>query len=119
MSLAFNPIRTSFNNISPSLMEAASLSGAKTPAIWLKIVAPILRPELLGGFFLVFIPVLGELTMSVFLVSPKFKSIGTVLFDLQDYSDYAAASSLAILLVILILSLNELSRFLSRGRLGY
>lgn len=118
-SLAFQPLRTGLSNISPSLFEAARLSGASSAGVWRKIVLPILRPEYLGGFFLVLIPILGELTMSVFLTSPSFQSIGTVLFDLQDYADHASAGALAILLVLLILSLNELSRFLSRGKLGY
>jgi iron(III) transport system permease protein len=118
-SLAFQPLRTGLAGISPSLLEAARLSGASPTRVWRRIVLPILRPEYLGGFFLVLIPILGELTMSVFLTSPSFKSIGTVLFDLQDYADHASAGALAILLVVLILTLNELSRLLSNGKLGY
>jgi iron(III) transport system permease protein len=119
MSLAFQPLRTGLANISTSLMEAAQLSGAGPAAVWKKIIIPILQPEILGGFFLVLIPILGELTMSVFLASPTFKTIGTVLFDLQDYADQGSAAALAILLVLLILALNELARLLSRGKLGY
>jgi iron(III) transport system permease protein len=119
MSLAFQPLRTGLANISGSLLEAAQLSGAGPVSVWRRIVIPILQPEILGGFFLVLIPILGELTMSVFLSSPTFKTIGTVLFDLQDYADQGSAAALAILLVILILILNELARLLSKGKLGY
>jgi iron(III) transport system permease protein len=119
LSLSFSPLVTGYSNISGSLLEAAKLSGASTTSIWKRILIPMLKPEILGGVFLVLVPILGELTMSVFLSSPSFRSIGTVLFDLQDYADQGSAGSLAFLLVLLILILNELSRILSRGRLGY
>jgi iron(III) transport system permease protein len=118
-SLAFQPAATGFAGLSHSLIEAARLSGASRAGVWRRIVLPILRPELMGGFFLVLIPILGELTMSVFLASPSFRPIGSVLFDLQDYADQASAGALSILLVVLVLAMNELARFLSRGRLGY
>lgn len=119
LSLAHQPLQTGFYNISSSLLEAAQLCGATPRSLWTQIVLPILRPEVFGAFFLVFIPIMGELTMSVFLTSPEFKTIGTVLFDLQDYADHAAAAALAIVLVLLILISNEMARLLSRGRLGY
>ena len=118
-SLAFSPLRTGLSSISGSLFEAARLSGAGGPAVWRRIVLPLLKPELLGGFFLVLIPMLGELTMSVFLTSPSFRSIGTVLFDLQDYADQGSAAALSVLLVLLVLAANQLARLLSRGRFGY
>jgi iron(III) transport system permease protein len=119
LSLAFQPLRTGYGAISESLIEAARLSGASPSRIWGRIVLPILRPEWMGGFFLVLIPILGELTMSIFLASPSFRSFGTVLFDLQDYADQASAAALSILLVGLVLLLNQLAYTVSRGKLGY
>ncbi len=118
-NLAFQSIRTGYMNLSQSLIEAARISGASTLKIWIKIILPILKSDCLGSFFLVLIPILGELTMSVFLTSPSFRSIGTVLFDLQDYSDQASAGALSILLILMILTLNQTARALSRGKLGY
>jgi iron(III) transport system permease protein len=118
-NLAFQPVKNGFGNISGSLIEAAKLSGAQSFAVWRKIIFPILKPEILGAFFLVFIPIIGELTMSIFLSSNAFRNIGTVLFDLQDYADQAAAGALSILLVCLVLFLNECAYRLSRGKLGY
>ena len=119
LNLAYQPLKNGLHNISSSLFEAARLSGARNHEVWRSIGIPMLAPELAGGFFLVLIPILGELTMSVFLVSPGFRAIGTVLFDLQDYADQSSACALSVLLVLLILVLNEASRALSRGRLGY
>lgn len=118
-NLAFQPLRTGFANLAPALVEAARLSGAPPRRAWLSVTLPMLRGELVGGFFLVLVPILGELTMSIFLASPSFRSIGTVLFDLQDYADAAAAGALSILLLAVILIVNELARLVSRGRVGY
>lgn len=118
-SLAFQPLRTGFANVGGALIEAARLAGATKGQLWGRIVLPILRPEIFGGFFLVLIPILGELTMSIFLASPSFRSLGTVLFDLQDYADHASAGALSILLLVLILTANQLARWLTGGRVGY
>jgi iron(III) transport system permease protein len=118
-SLGFQPVLTGFAGIAPALVEASRISGARTARVWRSIVLPILRPEFMGAFFLVLIPILGELTMSIFLASPAFRPIGAVLFDLQDYADQASAGALSIVLVILVLLMNEAARLLSRGRLGY
>ena len=118
-NLAFQPLRTGLANISGSLSEAAKLSGASTRQIWFKILLPILRPELVGAFFLVLIPILGELTMSIFLVSPNYRSIATLLFDLQDYADQSSAAALSILLVGTVLASNEITVRLSNGKMGY
>ncbi len=119
MNLAYQPVRSGFSNLSKTLAEAAQLSGARPWQIWFKIILPILRPEYLAAFFVTLIPILGELTMSVFLTSPTFRSIGTVLFDLQDYADQGAAGALSVVLIVFILILNEISYRLSRGKLGY
>jgi iron(III) transport system permease protein len=119
LSFAVSPLKAGLKNISGTLFEAARVSGASELKIWKLIVLPLLQPEILGGFFLVLVPILGELTMSVFLSSPSFRSFGTVLFDLQDYADQASAGALALLLVALILVLNGITRILSGGKLGY
>jgi len=119
LNLAYQPLQNGMSSLSYSLSEAGQLCGASSLQVWRRIVFPILKPEILGAFFLVLIPILGELTMSVFLASPSFRSIGTVLFDLQDYADQASAGALSIILIIVILVLNELARWLSRGKLGF
>jgi iron(III) transport system permease protein len=119
LSLAFQTLRISLTSISPSIVEAGRLAGANSREIWQGILIPLLKPEILGGFFLVFLPILSELTMSVMLVGPTTKNIGALIFQLQDYADQASASVLSIFLVVVILIINELTRYISRGKLGY
>jgi len=119
INLAFQPLRLGLTSIAPALTEAARISGASPAGVWRRVLIPILRPELFGAISLVLIPILGELTMSIFLTSPSYRSIGTLLFDLQDYADQSSAAALSVLLVIMVLILNELARRLSRGRFGF
>jgi iron(III) transport system permease protein len=58
---------------------------------------------MLASWFLVFMPALSELTMSVLLVGPGTETLGTVLFNLQEYADPPSASVLAVLILLLIL----------------
>ncbi|MGZ3775890.1 MAG: ABC transporter permease [Pseudobdellovibrionaceae bacterium] len=118
-NLAYQPLRSALTGVSSSLIEAAQLSGANTVSIWKRIIIPILKPEILGGFFLVFLPILSELTMSVMLIGPGTKNLGSLIFQLQDYADQASAAVLSIILVLVILLVNELTRVLSKGKLGY
>lgn len=119
LSLAYQPLRIALTGISSSLVEAAKLAGSSPREIWRQILLPLLKPEILGGFFLVFLPILSELTMSVMLVGPTTTNLGSLIFQLQDYADQASASVLSIVLVVVILIVNELTRFLSKGKLGY
>ncbi len=117
--MAFQSLKTGFSNISVSLVEAAKLCGAGPTQTWRRVMIPMLQPEILGGFFLVMVPILGELTMSVFLASPSFRTIGMVMFELQDYADQNSAAAMSILLILLVLAGNGMARILSKGKLGY
>ncbi|MGH2403603.1 MAG: ABC transporter permease, partial [bacterium] len=50
-----------------SLEEAARISGASRAGAFRDIVIPIIRPSLLAGWFLAFIPAVAELTLSILL----------------------------------------------------
>jgi iron(III) transport system permease protein len=119
LNLGFQPIKSGYLSLAKSLSEAARLSGASSFQTWRHILLPLLLPECFGAFFIVMIPVLGELTMSIFLANPQFKPIGVVIYELQDYADQNAAAALSILIVIAIFALNGFARLVSRGRIGY
>ena len=68
--------------------------------IWL----PLLWPSIAAGWFLVFMPAFGELTMSMLLVGPGTDTVGTVLFALQEYADPPSASVVAVLILAFILA---------------
>lgn len=105
--------------IDPQLEEASRVAGASRAATFWRIVAPLVRPSLFAGFFLVLVPTLRELTISALLWSPGNETIGIVVFNLQSAGEAQAAAAVAVVMLITVLSMNLLARRISRGRIGY
>lgn len=102
----------------PSLEEAARLSGAGFLTTLGRITAPLLRPDLVGAWFLVFMPAFSEVTLSILLQGPGTRVVGTLLFDLQTYGDPPSAAVLAVVVTVTVLGGNGLLRLVSGGKLG-
>jgi iron(III) transport system permease protein len=79
-----------------SLEEAARVSGAGFGQVMVRIVGPLLRPQLVAGWFLVFGAAFSEVTMSLLLAGPDTRVVGGLLFDLQTYGDPPSAAVLAV-----------------------
>jgi iron(III) transport system permease protein len=109
-----------FRQIDDVLAEASRVAGANWTQTMVRIWLPLLKPSLVAAFFLVFMPVLSELTMTVILSGPGLETIGTLIFQLQEYADASGggASVLALLIVLIVLFINESVKRLSRGRYG-
>lgn len=118
LAFAVQTISGSLDQVHPSLEESAATSGASWVTMMKTILLPILKPALIGSWFLIFMPTFSEITMSVMLFGPETPTIGTELFHLQNYEDPQAASVLAVIIFILIIALNSLVKLLTRGRFG-
>ncbi|MFK7929700.1 MAG: ABC transporter permease [Myxococcota bacterium] len=101
-----------------SLEEAARLSGAGFIATLRRVTAPLLRPNLVAAWFLVFMPAFSEVTLSILLQGPDTQVVGTLLFDLQTYGNPPSAAVLAVTVTAVVLGGNALLRLLTGGRLG-
>lgn len=88
-----------YSQTHPSLEEAARISGARTLELLRTIWFPLLKTSMGAGAFLVALPIFSELTMSVLLTGPGATTLGTVLFQLQEYADQPSAAALAWLLL--------------------
>lgn len=119
-SLSAKIVGDGYQQIHPSLEEAARISGAGWWKTMVTIYWPILKPALIASGFLVFMPVLSELTMTILLTGPGLETIGTLIFQLQEYSDMGGggAAVLSCLVVVFVLSLNFSLKILSKGRYG-
>lgn len=102
-----------------SMEEASRICGASASRTFWRIVVPMLRPALFAGFFLVFIPTLRELTISVLLWGPGTETIGVVVFNLQVAGETQAAAAVAVLMLLVAALANFVTRRVSGGRLGY
>lgn len=96
----------SFEQVDPVMEEAARVSGARTRELLWTIWVPLLRRSMSAAFFLALLPMLTELTMSVLLTGPGAATLGTVLFELQEYADQPSAAALAWMLMTMALAVG-------------
>ena len=115
MLMGLRTVSSAFSQISPSLEEAAQVSGAG----WLRrlrdVVIPLIGPSVAAGWFLIFMPCFYELTMSNLLYSEGTKTIGVDLYLYQTYHSQQTASALAGAILILVIAVNLVLSRLTRG----
>ncbi len=116
LSLSIKTVRDGFDQIDTSLEEAARISGANWLQVMRTIYLPLLRPALLTAVFLVVMPVFSELTMTILLTGPGLETIGTLIYQLQEYSDMGGggASVLSLLVIGITVPLVFITNFLTR-----
>ncbi len=110
MFYGFRNISASLVQIHPSLEEAARISGASWTRNFRDIVVPLIKPGLIAGWLLVFMPTLRELTVSILLYGPKTPTISVAVFELQDAGYYHIAAALSALIVVVLLICNYIAR---------
>lgn len=120
MSLSIKTLQDGYSQIHISLDEAARVSGAHWWQVMKSIYFPILKSSIIAAVFFIFMPILGELTMTILLTGPQLETIGTLIFSLQEYSDMAGggASVLSILIVLIVFSMNFILKKISKGHYG-
>ena len=120
LSLSMKTVGDGYQQIHPSLEEAARISGANWWTVMTTIYWPLLKTAIIASIFLVFMPVLSELTMTILLTGPGLETIGSLIFQLQEYSDMGGGGSavLSSLVVLFILVLNYSLKAISKGRYG-
>lgn len=120
LSLSIKTIGDGFGQIDDSLAEAARISGASwLGTIW-SIWIPLLKPAIVASWFLIFMPAFSELTMTILLSGPGMETLGTLIFQLQEYADPSGGSAavLAILVIVLVIVINQIVKTISQGKYG-
>jgi len=105
--------------IHDSLEEAALISGASWWQSFKDIVIPLIRPGLFAAWFLVFMPCLRELTISILLWSVGHETIGVLVYNLQDAGDVCDSAALAVIMMSVLIVANLLTRRVTGGKFGY
>ena len=120
LNFSYKSLSNGINHIDSSLIDAAKIAGASRWRRFFYIWLPLLSPFIMASFFLVFMPALTELTMSVLLAGPGNETLGTLIFQLQEYGD-ASGSGAAVLsccTLFLIVILNFMLKFFTKGKFG-
>ncbi|MCD8224180.1 MAG: iron ABC transporter permease [Clostridiales bacterium] len=116
MLMGMRTVVSAFSQVSPSLEEAAQISGAG----WLRrlkdVLFPLIVPSIVAGWFLIFMPCFYELTMSNLLYSTDTKTLGVELFTYQTYHSQQTASALATAILVVVIVLNVVMDKLTKGK---
>ena len=87
-----------------SLVEAARASGASMGQALRDVVIPLVRPGMMAAFFLIFLPALRELTVSVLLYGPTTRTIGVAIYTLNEDGETVYSAALAGIALIIIVT---------------
>jgi iron(III) transport system permease protein len=98
-ALGQRQVAGSLDRLPPDAARAARASGAGPLDALTSVVAPLLRPALLGAWLIVFLFALHELTMSSLLYGPRSATLAVVVLNAQQLGDPTVSAALATILV--------------------
>jgi len=100
------PIYAALQRIDKSLLEAAAILGARPWERFLRVTFPLSLPGVLGGFFMVFIPTVGEYVTPLLVGGSKGRLYGNIV-DIFFGSglNWPLGSALALIMLVGVLAL--------------
>lgn len=104
--------------VSSSLEEAARACGASHTESLADITLPLIRPAMVSGFFLIFLPAMREVTTSILLYGPKTRTLGVQIYGLRDAGMIPQAAALATVAIGIIIILNTVVNYIVKDRKG-
>lgn len=117
MPLAVRGANGALRQVDVSLEEAARVAGASWLTTLRRILLPIMRPNLMLAWLLVFIPALGELSATILLYTNGTETISVAIFRLSDLGQLEVVAALSVVLIAVILLAALLTQWLAgRGR---
>lgn len=100
--LGVRAANTSLRQIDGSLEESARILGASWGATMRQITLPLMRPGLLAGWLLVFVPVIQELSASILLFSSKTITLAVAVYNLYETGATERVAALAMVNMAII-----------------
>lgn len=99
-----------------SLEEASRSCGAThLESLW-DITLPLIKPAMVSGFFLVFLPCMRELTTSVLLYGPNSRTLGVAIYQLRINGQIAPAAALSVVAIVLIIVCNNVVKWITKDK---
>jgi len=111
------PIYVSLEKIDFSLLEAASDLGARPHQVFVRVLLPLVKPGLVTGFMLVFIPALCEFLIPDFLGGAKNMLLGGLIAEqFLKARDWPFGSALSMILLLAVLGFSLIQQQMSSQR---
>ena len=116
LSYTLKSSSASLQQVHISLEEASRSCGATHLESLRDITLPLIKPAMVSGFFLVFLPAMRELTTSVLLYGPNSRTLGVAIYQLRINGQIAPAAALSVVTIVLIMVCNNLVKFITKDR---
>lgn len=117
LPIAYTNSDAALKSIHPELEDAARIAGAGRLLTLSEVTLPLIKRGILGGWLLVLIAGLRELSTAIFLFSANTKVMSTVLIDLSEEGDFERLAALGLVMLVLTLGLVVLGYGLIGQRL--
>ena len=101
-----------------SLEEAARTCGASHTESLKDITLPLIRPAMVAGFFLIFLPAMREVTTSILLYGPFTRTLGVQIYAMQDAGSMSEAAALGSVAIVLIFICDTIVKYITKDRKG-
>lgn len=101
-----------------SLEEAARVCGASHTESLSDVTLPLIRPAMVSGFFLIFLPAMREVTTSILLYGPYTRTLGVQIYSLRDAGMIPQAAALATVAIGIIMLLNAVVTQITKDKKG-
>lgn len=101
LAIGYNSIESGFEKVGNSFTEASRMLGSSTIGSFLKVDLPMVKGAVFSGFILVFVDILKELPLTLFLQPFNFSTLATQAFKYAN-DERVQEASLASLFIILI-----------------
>ncbi|HSV81069.1 MAG TPA: iron ABC transporter permease [Ramlibacter sp.] len=105
---------TSMLQIHKELEESAQMSGASWLTMFRRIILPLLKPGLIGGWIYIFIVSIRELSASILLYSPGTEVVSIVIWEFWESGQFVELSALGVMFIVVLLALVMLAQYASR-----
>jgi iron(III) transport system permease protein len=116
LSFSMKSASASLQQVHPSLEEAARSCGASHSETLKDVTLQLIRPAMVAGFFLIFLPAMRELTTSILLYGPYTRTLGVAIYSLRSDGYITTASALATVAIVLIIILNNVVDYFLKDR---
>jgi len=101
LAIGFNSIESGFQKVGKKYTEASRLLGRGTVATFFKIDVPLIKGSIIGGFILVFVDILKELPLTLFLRPFNFHTLSTKAYQYAS-DEMIHESAVASIMIILV-----------------
>lgn len=116
LSFSMKSASASLLQVHASLEEAARSCGASHFDSLKDVTIPLIRPAMIAGFFLIFLPAMRELTTSVLLYGPYTRTLGVAIYSLRADGYIVNAAALASVAIVLIVICNSVVNAILKDR---